>query len=310
MVTMKINFKFQMMSKSLSLFSVIIIFMLFISSCGNSNSANDAGKTDKAIDSTKKSKEADKKVNSEKESSSEESSNELSETNTTEKNVTLTVKETLAKAKKDGNSVFVVVTGTGDTELDKALAMAGKANNSVKKSIVVKMDRDDKNNATLVTEYGIAGAPLPILLVISPKGVLAGGYLLKDATADILVKSIPSPKQDEVLLALNNKKSIFVVAAKSTFTDKAKAIENCKSAVTLNGNKSQLVEVDISDTKEKTFIELLKINTATASTATVVVNSKGQITGTFYEPKDAASLVTLANKAVSGCGSGCAKPCK
>jgi hypothetical protein len=311
--TMKKKSNLKMMAKSLNSFSAMAIFLLMVSSCGNSNSANKQENADKAVDSAKTStKDADKNANSETVKTTNESGSGLTEVASTasEKTVVLTLKETLSKAKKDGNSVFVVVTGTGDKDIDKALEIAGKANKSVKKSIVVKMDRDDKNNAALVTEYGVSSAPLPLILVVSPSGVQAGGYLLVDATADNLVKLIPSTKQDDVLMALNNKKSVFIVASKNTFTDKAKAIENCKTAVTLNGNKSILVEVDLSDTKEKSFLELLKVNTATTSTATIIINIKGQINGTFYELKDAATLVTLANKVASSCcggGKSCGK---
>jgi len=310
---MKTTFKGKMILKSLSAPGIICILALLMYSCGNSNSANNTGQKETGSDSVNTSASNSKNTNSENTESPvpvTDETPELSDTKSAEKTTALSVTETLAKAEKNANSVFLVVTDPNKTDIKKALEIAATANLSVKKSVVVMMDREDKNNNDLVTKYGLAGAPLPVLLAISPKGVLAGGYLLKDATVDLLVKLIPSPKQDEVLIALNNKKSIFIVASKSTFTDKAKAIENCKSAVALNGNKTELVEVDLSDTKEKSFLELLKVNTAATSTATVVVNNKGQIAGTFYELKDAASLAKLANKVISGCGSGCAKPCK
>ncbi|MFA4851930.1 MAG: hypothetical protein WC599_05370 [Bacteroidales bacterium] len=310
---MKTNFKRKMIFKSLSALGIICILALLMYSCGSSNSANNTDQKETGSDSVNASTSNSENTNSENTESSvsvTDETPESSDTKSAEKITILSVTETLAKAEKDANSVFLVVTDPNKTDIKKALEIAATANLSVKKSIIVQMDREDKNNNDLVSRYGLSGAPLPVLLVISPKGVLAGGYLLKDATADLLVKLIPSPKQDEVLIALNNKKSVFIVAAKNTFTDKTKAIENCKSAVTLNGNKSELVEINLSDTKEKPFLELLRVNTATTSTATVVVNNKGQIAGTFYEIKDAASLVTLANKVISGCGSGCAKPCK
>ncbi|MFA5783108.1 MAG: hypothetical protein WC868_12650 [Bacteroidales bacterium] len=310
---MKTNFKRKMIFKSLSALGIICILALLMYSCGSSNSANNTDQKETGSDSVNASTSNSENTNSENTESSvsvTDETPESSDTKSAEKITVLSVTETLAKAEKDANSVFLVVTDPNKTDIKKALEIAATANLSVKKSIIVQMDREDKNNNDLVSRYGLSGAPLPVLLVISPKGVLAGGYLLKDATADLLVKLIPSPKQDEVLIALNNKKSVFIVAAKNTFTDKTKAIENCKSAVTLNGNKSELVEINLSDTKEKPFLELLRVNTATTSTATVVVNNKGQIAGTFYEIKDAASLVTLANKVISGCGSGCAKPCK
>lgn len=280
---MKKKFKRKMIFKSLSALGIIWILTLSFFSCGN-NSVNAT-------------------------TSNSENTQSFG-AKSAEKPTTLTVAETLAKAVKEANSVFLVVTDSNKTDINKAMEIVAKANLSVKKSIVVTMDREDKNNKDLVTKYGLAGAPLPILLVISPKGNLAGGYLLKDATTDLLIKQIPTPKQDEVLTVINNKKSVFIVVAKSSFTDKEKALENCKSAIKLNGNKSELIEIDLSDTKEKSFLELLKVNTATTTTATIVLNSKGQITGTFYEVKDAASLVPLANKVVSSCcssGKSCGK---
>jgi hypothetical protein len=298
---MKTKFRKKIMLKSLSALGIIFILSLLMYSCGNSSSTNSNDKKETVNDSAKATTSNNNSETTEPSVSSTDETAESADAKPTEKTANLTVPESLTKALKDANSVFLVVTDSNRTDINKALEIAAKANLTVKKSTVVLMDRGDNNNKELVTKYGLAGAPLPILLVISPKGVLAGGYLLKDATADVLVKLIPSPKQDEVLLALNNKKSVFIVAAKSNFSDKTKAIENCKLAVTQNGNKTELVEIDLSDTKEKSFLELLKVNTATTTTATVIVNTKGQINGTFYELKDAASLVTLANKAVSSC---------
>lgn len=306
---MKTTFKLKMIFKSLSALGIICILSLLIYSCGNNSSTNtsDTKKTgsDSVIANTSNTENTESLV------SVTDEALESSDIKSTKKITVLGVTETIVKAEKDANSVFLVVTDSNKTDIKKALEIAATANLSVKKSVVVTMDREDKSNKDIVTKYGLAGAPLPILLVISPKGILAGGYLLKDATTELLIKLIPSPKQDEVLLALNNKKSVLIVAAKSTFTDKEKAIENCKAAVTLNGNKTELVEIDLSDTKEKSFLELLKVNTGTTSTVTVVVNTKGQINGTYYELKDAASLVTAANKVASSCcPAGSNKTCK
>jgi Mrp family chromosome partitioning ATPase len=279
---MKTNLKGKMIFKSVLAFGIICILAPVMSSCGNSS-----------VNATNKSENT-----------------ELSTTKSTDNSTLSTVAEALAKAVKDENSVFLVVTDSNKTDINKALEIAAKANSSVKKSVVIKLDRGDKNNKDLVTKYGLAGAPLPVLLVISPKGNLAGGYLLIDASVDVLVKQVPTPKQDEVLSIINNKKSVFIVASKSSFTDKEKVIENCKAAIAQNGNKTELIEIDLSDAKEKPFLDLLKVNTATTTTVTIVLNSKGQANGTFYEPKDAASLVTLANKVASSCcsnGKSCGK---
>ena len=288
---MKTNFK--MIAKSLCSLGLSVMLLLMVSSCGNTQSENTSVKK---ADSVKAANSVDNAA----------MTDETDASSGTSGSAVLTVKETLDKAKKNGNAVFLIVTGKEDTELKKAIAIAETANKSVKKSIVLQMDRDDKNNAALVKEFGVVSAPLPLFLVISQGGALAGGFTLTDATADKLAKSIPSPKHEAVLLALNNKKNVFVVLAKKTFTDKDKVVENCKSAVTQMAGKSELVQIDLDDSKEKTFIGLLGINTTTVKTATVVIHSSGQVNGTFYEIKDVASLVTIASTLAKkgGCAPG------
>jgi len=300
---MKTSFNFNMISKSLMAIAFIAFLSTIIYSCGNSSSKNENEK--KATDSaTVKTKSDDSLGISPKVTVTSE------DMKPTDKTTGLTITESIAKAEKDANAVFLVVTDSAKTNLTKALKLAKSASLLVKNSVVISMDREDKSNKELVTEYGIAGAPLPVILVISPKGNLADGFVLDDATVDLLVKTIPSPMQDDVLKALDNKKSVFLVVSKSSFTDKAKAVETCKAAIKLNGNKSELVQIDLADAKESDFLEMMKVNKATTVTGIIVVNTKGQVTGSFYEPKDAASLVALANKVQSGCGSGCTTPCK
>jgi hypothetical protein len=221
-----------------------------------------------------------------------------------------TVKDDLAKAKKAGNAVFLVITGTGVTSVTDLINIANEANKKVKKSAVIQMNRDDAANSDLVSKFGVAGVQLPFILVISPKGYAVGGFPGASANADALVKLIPSPKYDMVLEAINSKKPVFVVASKKTFTDKATAVETCKSAVAKVPSKPSIVEIDMDDSNEATFLSQLRVNTASTSTVTIVVNSTGNITGNFTGATTAQSLADAAVKVVRGCGAGgCAKPC-
>jgi hypothetical protein len=301
---MKTNLK--LICSSIITLGLFVTVTFLISSCGSGSASDKNSKGDSSSVSVNDTTSKVKEVTGE--ASLTEA--DLKTPATADPDATLSLHEKIAKAQKNANSVFLVVTDKSGTDLSKALAMARKANKAAPKSIVAQMNRDDAANGDLVKLYGVSSAPVPIILVISPSGVLAGGYLFEEASSDMLVKLIPSPKQDLVLKALNNDKSVFVVASKSNFTDKAKALEVCKAAVKQNGNKSEIVEFDLSDVAEKPFLESIGVKMASTTTVTVVANSKGQITGTFYEVKDAASLVTLANKVESTCTPGsCAKPC-
>lgn len=301
---MKTNF--ILICRSFLLLGFIVAVMFLISSCGGGSSSDKSDKNDTSSVSANDTSGNVPEVTGEKSLTAADYEALVAP----DPDASLSLTEKIAKAQKNANSVFLVVTDKSGTNLDKVLAMARKANKAASNSVVAQMNRDDASNSALVKLYGVSSAPVPIILVISPSGVLAGGYLFEEASADLLVKLIPSPKQDLVYKALNDNKSVFVVASKSTFTDKDKALESCKAAVKLNGNKSEIVEFDLSDAIEKPFLESINVNMASTTTVTVVSNSKGQVTGTFYEVKDAASLVTLANKVESTCTPGsCTKPC-
>jgi len=223
----------------------------------------------------------------------------------------LTVKEQLAAAQKAGNAVFLVITSTGAKGLTELVAVANQANKKVKKSTVVQMNRDDAANSELVTKYGVASVQVPFVLVISPKGLAVGGYSAEQATADMLVQLIPSPKYDEVLAAINVKKPIFIVASKKSFTDKKNAIALCKTAAIKVSNTPVIVDVDMSDASESAFLKQIGVNMLSTGTVIVVVNAAGNITGNFSGTQTAQTLADAAAKVIKSCcpsgsKSGCA----
>ena len=216
------------------------------------------------------------------------------------------IQSELDKAKKEGKAVFVVVTGSGTTDTDKATTIAKGANSIYKNSAIVQMDRDDASNAALVTEWRLAGAPLPIILVISPKGLPTGGYIVSQATAENLAALIPSPKLEDVYSAIKNNKSALVVFTKKSLNDRTEVLRVCNEAVSKLNNKAVIVEVDMDDNKEVNFMNQLRIDKSAMASTTLVINSQGQVAGTSTTVPDATKLAAAATKPVAaGCGPGC-----
>jgi hypothetical protein len=216
-----------------------------------------------------------------------------------------TVKIALEKAQSAGKAVFVVVSGNGVTGVDKAVLIAEKAKAIYKNAVLVQMNRDDAANTQLVNEWRLSGAPLPLILVVSPKGILAGGQILAQATAESLAAFIPSPKKEEVLEQLVNGKSVFLLVSKKSMAKKSERLSTCQKACIEMQEKAKVVEIDLDDSKEIAFINELKINRNITEPAIYVVNSKGQITGTFNGDTNSAALTASARKVVS---SGCCAP--
>lgn len=212
----------------------------------------------------------------------------------------------LEAAKKAGKSVFLVVTGNKITETGKATSIAKQASGKVKNSLVAQLNRDDVANAELVAKYRLDGAPLPLILVISPKGYATGGLLLADASVEKLAKLVPSPKMDEVYEALNGGKSVLIVVSKKSNMDKSKVVANCKLAVSQLNDNARLIEVDRDDAKEADFIKQLNMNNVTNKSSIMVLNKAGQTTGVFEGVTEPAVLKTAATKVIrGGCGSSC-----
>lgn len=220
---------------------------------------------------------------------------------------TSAAKNALDKAKADSKAAFVVVTGNGIAETNKAVAVAEGAKSIHKNAVVVQMNRDDAANAELVNEWRLTGAPLPLILVFSPKGTLTGGRILTQATAENIAELIPSPKLEEVYAAIGNNKNAIVVFTKKSFTDRNEVVKNSKDAVALLKNEAVFVEVDMDDSKETGFMNQVRINkAATKASVTLVINKQGQVAGTSITVPDPDKLVAAAKTPVkSGCGPGC-----
>ena len=222
-----------------------------------------------------------------------------------------TVQSEIKNANKAGKVVFLVVTEPNNADNDGAMNMGKSAQKLHPKSVVVKMNRADAANKELVTKYGLSGAPLPLLLVISSNGVLAGGAMYKQATAKGLVAMIPSPKKAEVLLAINQGKSVFVVVSKKSMLKKKDVLSKCELACKEMNGKAKVIEIDLEDIKEKRFLNELKVNQTAAKPQTYVINTKGQLTGSLSGVVNTKTLIATATKKVSGgcCAPGSGKSC-
>ena len=147
----------------------------------------------------------------------------------------------IENANKACKPVFLVAYNAGGADADKAVSIANAAKSTLKSSsIVIKLNTSVAANSALVSKYRLAGAPLPLILVLDKNGTPAGGFELKDATAAKLVEMIPSPKYSEVIKALSVGKSVYLVVYKESMTSKKNIMDNCEIACRKLDNKSMI----------------------------------------------------------------------
>lgn len=218
----------------------------------------------------------------------------------------------IEKAGKACKPVFLVAYNGNGAEADKAFTIADEAKKSFKGSaVVIKMNTMDAASKELVTKYRLTGAPLPLILVLDKNSTVTGGLPLKDATAAKLVDMIPTPKTSEVLKAVADGKSVYVVAYRESMTGQKNVMENCAMACGKMDNQSVTVKVDMDDKKEAKFLQTLKCDLNAKEPVTYVINKSGQVIGTHNGITDVNTLVSSAKKAPAGgcCPGGSSSGC-
>jgi hypothetical protein len=211
----------------------------------------------------------------------------------------------IASATGQGKAVFLVVTQGNVRGTDSAVQIAKQAQALAPTSAVVVMDRGAAENQDLVQRLRVLGAPVPLILVMAPNGVVAGGALLKDATPQNLVALIPTPKKARMLLELSQKKAVFVVVSSKTMVEaRGKVFEACTQAMQTLEHKAATVTVDADDKAERAFLKELNIQERETTPVVIVFNAKGQKTQVFRQVVTAEQLVQAVHKKVECCPGG------
>jgi hypothetical protein len=217
----------------------------------------------------------------------------------------------IEKATKEGKAVFLVVTDPGNVNTAKAVEIANKAQLQYKNSAVIQMNRSDADNADFVTKNRLSGAPLPLILVIASNGIISAGFTPDKATPEALVSAIPTPKKADIQKYLSEGKSVFIIVTNKTMSTKDNVMNTCQQACIEMENNAKMIEISLDDPKEKQFLTELKVDMAATEPMTYVINSKGQITGTFNDDVNSTTLVASAKKVTASgcCPSGSGKSC-
>jgi len=221
-----------------------------------------------------------------------------------------TVKE-IEKSQKAGKSIYIIVTDKAAKGTDALAKLVTEAQKKVKNTAVVALNRDDNANAGLISKYRLSGAPLPIILVVASNGVVSGSLSTADASVDKLISYLPTKTQADVLLGFENGKAAFIICGKKNAKDIPALTTECKSAITVLGNKANQFFLDVDSKEEANFLALLTPDKN--KTTVLVFNGKGQNTGTLEATAKSKDLVASVNKKVGGCcpgnsdKSGCGK---
>jgi len=219
--------------------------------------------------------------------------------------------EQLQTAVSNGNIAFVLVTGPGAVGVDQARQTIQSAMAQAPGSVMIDSDRAEAANTDFIQKYGLATAPVPLILVFASNGVMAGGNVASKLTTQQLVAMVPSPKKAEVLNALRTGQSVYVTASRPGMASKSDVTKGCAAACAQMMGRGATIEVNMDDPAEREFLSQLKVNLQSNEPVTVVINAKGQVTGSYTGAVEVETLIASATKVVASgcCPSGSSQSC-
>ncbi|MDF1701265.1 MAG: hypothetical protein P1V36_08930 [Planctomycetota bacterium] len=214
----------------------------------------------------------------------------------------------ITAANKAGKTVFLIVTDAAAKNLAAARTTAATASQRTPNSTVLELNRSDPAQAAAVRGYRVAGAPVPIVMVIAPNGVAAGASLVKKGAVERLLRLVPTPAKAEYLKVLTLKQTALVIFSHAKMPKQSPLFQEVSKVVEQSKGKVQPVLVDVTKQAEAPFLREWKIDARAAQPTIIVMNPKGQTLGRLSGAPTAAQLISTAKKKPC-CGDPTCKGC-
>lgn len=206
-----------------------------------------------------------------------------------------------------GKAVFLVVTDGGQGR-EEARRVAEAAAALAPSTTVLELDRQDPARARAVEAFRIAGAPVPLVLVVASNGVPVGAQRPADGAAARLVALLPSPSKAAWLKHASEGRVTLLAFTHAGMAGRAPAWTAANEAVRRLEGRAGLVLVDTQEAAEARFLAQMKVKADAAAPVVLVLNAKAQVLGRLEgEAVTADALVKAASAKAPCCGDpGCA----
>jgi hypothetical protein len=216
-----------------------------------------------------------------------------------------TAVQQLDAARKAGRPAFLLVTEPRARGLEGMRRAVQAARKRAPHVAFVEMDRSRAANKALVKRYGLAGARVPMVLVVAHNGAPGGGVQPGPKASDQLLALLPSPRKADTLLALFQRKAAFVVVGRPDMPSRSAALAACRKAMADLKGKAAIVEVDLRDEHEQRFLEVLGADPKAQDAAVHVYGLSGRKTDVLRgSAATEAALVKAATKKAECCPGG------
>jgi len=172
----------------------------------------------------------------------------------------------------------------------------------------VEVNITDASEKTLVDEFGLDYAPMPLILALAPNGAVTGGFP-KQVKTQQLLEAFASPCMEKCMKRLQENKLVFLCVQNASTASSDAAMEGVRrfKADARFAQATEIVMLDPADAAEARFLEDLQVDPGTKEAVTVFLAPGGALA--MYEgPTDKDELVATLQKASSACGPGSCGP--
>lgn len=214
----------------------------------------------------------------------------------------------LAQAAQSGKYLFIFFSKTEDANTTAMRSVfdtaMGKARDRADSVAVALNDSTEK---AVIAKYGVAAAPMPLVLVVAPNGALAGGFPNK-FDEQMLFGAFASPGMERCLKALQERKLVLLCAQNSATAANEAATQGVQAfkADARYAQVTEIILIDPADGAESRLMAQLKIEPRTTDAITALLAPPGTLVGMFKGAvtKDALVSALTAPKPSSCCPPG------
>lgn len=210
-------------------------------------------------------------------------------------------------AKKQHQYLFLVFYDQKNDSL-KAMETVIKTcvNKSPQKIITYKVLTTDNKEADIIAKYGINRAPLPVVLVFAPNGVVTGGFpqkveenqLKRCLVAEITMKILKTLQEQKIAL-------IMLQNGETKFNQESTAAANDFANDSRVKGYVDRIKIDPDDPKNKEFLDQCKLKSGLAEATIVLIVPPNKIGGIYTGRTTKEALIQgLAACSSGSCGSG------
>ena len=193
-------------------------------------------------------------------------------------------------------------TRTARKTLDAAMAkLAAKAE-------WVAVDRTAPSEKALVEKFGIQRAPVPLVVVLAPNGIVTSGFLAGEMTEEKLQGSIAGVGMQKTLKALQERKLVLLCVQNAETKHNEPALRAAQDfkADAKYGPMTEFVTLDPADPAEAGFLGKLGVDPKTDEATTLFLAPPGVVAAKIQGATSSGTLLATLRKAAASCGSSCA----